>query len=135
LWRLVLHPRRAAAVRPASDLFRLVRQRPLARRIGLHARRTLRHGRRGRRCRVRASEGGVGISRRVSRFRLRLRRLGRGGVGTCFLDRQITFTKQQEIETMGWYYPHGVNRKELIAQRVESWERDTGEMLVKSTCL
>lgn len=36
---------------------------------------------------------------------------------------------------MGWYYPHGVNRKELIAQRVESWERDTGEMLVTSTCL
>jgi hypothetical protein len=36
---------------------------------------------------------------------------------------------------MGWYYPHGLNRKELIAQRVEDWERDTGEMLVKSTCL
>jgi hypothetical protein len=36
---------------------------------------------------------------------------------------------------MGWYYPHGVNRKALIAQRVEGWERDTGEMLVKSTCL
>lgn len=36
---------------------------------------------------------------------------------------------------MGWYYPHGVNRKELIAQRVEEWERDTGELLVKSTCL
>jgi len=36
---------------------------------------------------------------------------------------------------MGWTYPHGVNRKQLIAQRVEGWERDTGEMLVRSTCL
>lgn len=36
---------------------------------------------------------------------------------------------------MGWTYPHGVNRKQLIAQRVEGWERATGEMLVKSTCL
>ena len=36
---------------------------------------------------------------------------------------------------MGWTYPHGLNRKQLIAQRVEGWERDTGEMLVKSTCL
>ncbi|MCB9951410.1 MAG: hypothetical protein H6824_10555 [Planctomycetaceae bacterium] len=36
---------------------------------------------------------------------------------------------------MGWTYPYGVNRKQLIAQRVEGWERDTGEMLVKSTCL
>lgn len=36
---------------------------------------------------------------------------------------------------MGWTYPHGVNRKQLIAQRVEGWERDTGEMLVKSTSL
>lgn len=36
---------------------------------------------------------------------------------------------------MGWTYPHNVNRKELIAQRAKGWERDTGEMLVKSTCL
>lgn len=36
---------------------------------------------------------------------------------------------------MGWTYPYGVNRKQLIAQRVEGWERDTGEMVVKSTCL
>lgn len=36
---------------------------------------------------------------------------------------------------MGWTYPYGVDRKQLIAQRVEGWERDTGEMLVKSTCL
>lgn len=36
---------------------------------------------------------------------------------------------------MGWTYPHNVNRKQLIAQRVDGWERDTGEMLVKSTCL
>ena len=36
---------------------------------------------------------------------------------------------------MGWTYPHGASRKQLIAQRVEDWERDTGEMLVKSTCL
>jgi len=36
---------------------------------------------------------------------------------------------------MGWTYPHGVNRKQLIAQRVEGWERDTDEMLVRSTCL
>lgn len=36
---------------------------------------------------------------------------------------------------MGWTYPHGLNRKQLIAQRVTGWERDTGEMLVKSTCL
>lgn len=36
---------------------------------------------------------------------------------------------------MGWNYPHGLNRKKLIAQRVAGWERDTDEMLVKSTCL
>lgn len=36
---------------------------------------------------------------------------------------------------MGWTYPHGLNRKQLIAQQVEGWERDTGEMLVKSVCL
>lgn len=36
---------------------------------------------------------------------------------------------------MGWLYPYGVNRKELIAQRVEGWEHQSGEMLVKSTCL
>lgn len=36
---------------------------------------------------------------------------------------------------MGWTYPHNVNRKQLIAQRVDGWERDTGEMLVKNTCL
>lgn len=36
---------------------------------------------------------------------------------------------------MGWTYPHGVNRQELIAQRVKSWERDTCEMLVKTECL
>ncbi len=36
---------------------------------------------------------------------------------------------------MGWYYPHGVNRKQLIAQRIENWERNNGEMLVKSICL
>lgn len=36
---------------------------------------------------------------------------------------------------MGWYYPSGVNRKELIAQRVEGWERETDEMLVTSSCL
>lgn len=36
---------------------------------------------------------------------------------------------------MGWLYPHGVNRKQLIAQRVAGWERDTGDMLVTSTCL
>lgn len=36
---------------------------------------------------------------------------------------------------MGWTYPHNVNRQQLIAQRVDGWERDTGEMLVNSTCL
>lgn len=36
---------------------------------------------------------------------------------------------------MGWTYPYGVDRKQLIAQRVEGWERVTGEMLVRSTCL
>ncbi|RCS47665.1 hypothetical protein DTL42_14190 [Bremerella cremea] len=36
---------------------------------------------------------------------------------------------------MGWTYPNGVNRKQLIAQRVEGWERDNGEIQVKSTCL
>jgi len=36
---------------------------------------------------------------------------------------------------MGWTYPHGVNRKELIAQRVKGWERETETMLVKSVCL
>ena len=36
---------------------------------------------------------------------------------------------------MGWTYPHGLNRKQLIAQRVEGRERETGEMSVKSVCL
>jgi hypothetical protein len=36
---------------------------------------------------------------------------------------------------MGWLYPLGVNRKELIAQRAEGWEHRSGEMLVNSTCL
>lgn len=36
---------------------------------------------------------------------------------------------------MGWTYPYGMTRKQLIVQRVEGWERITGEMLVKSTCL
>ncbi len=36
---------------------------------------------------------------------------------------------------MGWTYPYGVNRKELIAQRVAGWERESNEMIVKNTCL
>lgn len=36
---------------------------------------------------------------------------------------------------MGWYYPNGVNRKELIAQRTEGWECESEKMLVTSRCL
>jgi hypothetical protein len=36
---------------------------------------------------------------------------------------------------MGWLFTVGSTRRELIAERTESWERQSGEMLVKSTCL
>lgn len=36
---------------------------------------------------------------------------------------------------MGWTYPTGVSRKELIQQRTRSWEREINGMTVKSNCL
>lgn len=36
---------------------------------------------------------------------------------------------------MGWTYPTGVSRKELIQQRTKSWERNIDGVTVKSTCL
>lgn len=36
---------------------------------------------------------------------------------------------------MGWTYPFGSSRKDLIAERTESREWQSGEMLVKTTCL
>ena len=36
---------------------------------------------------------------------------------------------------MGWTYPSGVSRKELIQQRTKSWERKSNGVTVKSTCL
>jgi hypothetical protein len=36
---------------------------------------------------------------------------------------------------MGWTYPTGVSRKELIQQRTKSWERESNGVLVHSTCL
>lgn len=36
---------------------------------------------------------------------------------------------------MGWTYPSGVSRKELIQQRTKSWERELNGVTVKSTCL
>ena len=36
---------------------------------------------------------------------------------------------------MRWLFQVGSTRKELIAERVEGWERQAGEMLVKSTCV
>lgn len=36
---------------------------------------------------------------------------------------------------MGWLFTVGSTRRELIAERVESWERQLGELLVKSKCL
>tara|TARA_R110000868_G_scaffold93619_1_gene258983 strand:- start:33731 stop:34159 length:429 start_codon:yes stop_codon:yes gene_type:complete len=36
---------------------------------------------------------------------------------------------------MGWTYPTGVSRQELIEQRTKSWEREINGVIVKSTCL
>ena len=36
---------------------------------------------------------------------------------------------------MGWLYRQDISRKELIAERTRSWERQSGETLVTSTCL
>ncbi len=36
---------------------------------------------------------------------------------------------------MGWLFKSGATRRGLIEERTKSWERTSGEMLVKSTCL
>lgn len=36
---------------------------------------------------------------------------------------------------MGWLFKNGCSRKELIRERAESWETETSDMFVKSTCL
>lgn len=36
---------------------------------------------------------------------------------------------------MGWTYPYVSSRKQLIQQRVESWERDNNDMTITTTCL
>ena len=36
---------------------------------------------------------------------------------------------------MGWLFPYGATRKSLIADRTKPWEREVGDMLVRSECL
>ena len=36
---------------------------------------------------------------------------------------------------MGWLFREDITRKELIAERTESWERKSGETIVQSECL
>ena len=36
---------------------------------------------------------------------------------------------------MGWLFKSGSTRRDLIEERTKSWERESGEMLMKSTCL
>jgi hypothetical protein len=36
---------------------------------------------------------------------------------------------------MGWLFRQDITRKELIAERTESWERQSGETIVQSECL
>lgn len=36
---------------------------------------------------------------------------------------------------MGWLYPYGANRKSLIEDRTKAWERQTGDMLVRTECM
>lgn len=36
---------------------------------------------------------------------------------------------------MGWTYPHGANRRSLIEDRTQPWERESNGLTVKSTCL
>ena len=36
---------------------------------------------------------------------------------------------------MGWTFPYVSSRKQLIQQRVESWERDNNDMTITTTCL
>lgn len=36
---------------------------------------------------------------------------------------------------MGWLFKCGATRRDLIEERIESWETTSGEMLVQSSCL
>lgn len=36
---------------------------------------------------------------------------------------------------MGWLFKSGSTRRDLIEERTKSWERQSGDLLVKSTCL
>lgn len=36
---------------------------------------------------------------------------------------------------MGWLFKSGATRRGLMEERPKTWERQSGEMLVKSTCL
>lgn len=36
---------------------------------------------------------------------------------------------------MGWLFPYGATRKSLIADRTQPWERQVGEMLVRTECM
>lgn len=36
---------------------------------------------------------------------------------------------------MRWLFKSGSTRRDLIEERTKSWERESGDMLVKSTCL
>jgi hypothetical protein len=36
---------------------------------------------------------------------------------------------------MGWLFPHGASRRSLIEERTKAWERQVGEMLVRTECL
>lgn len=35
---------------------------------------------------------------------------------------------------MGWLFPHGASRKSLIEDRTKAWERQVGDMLVRTDC-
>jgi hypothetical protein len=36
---------------------------------------------------------------------------------------------------MGWLFTRGLSRKDLIRERTQDWERASGEVQIKSTCL
>lgn len=36
---------------------------------------------------------------------------------------------------MGWLFPYGATRKSLVEDRTKAWERQVGEMLVRTECL
>lgn len=37
---------------------------------------------------------------------------------------------------MGWYYEDGINRKQLVAQRIASWQHETKDgVVIHSTCI